>query len=465
MLNLVNKIVTVILTLIVMINYSNGDIRDENVLLDKKNFTTEKIETCEQFKEKYLQYLINNRQYFVDKSGNYYAIVYWLQGTTDDSYAPFKLYDLNVTSLGTFEGCKEDAISFKNDHKSLIFRLKELQFFKPVDRFIQPPELEDANKVENVKSCGEFDDKVVQESTTGFVIYKNKLTNGFTKSCLWKGCARYTYLYSSRPKPRSQNDLLLKPEPFGFYWNEKRDTTDNRKIVYKNYCDEGLLNFTTIQNGKTVDLYQKLSNFTFYNIESKTKKLHQIKPYLMKRLSSCKEFNQYLENHNNILDNYIYFSDIRDPEQLYYHAMKVNLYGPEDLREKPYLLIYQRINYRHEGFAPRRNPTPYLFVGCQVADGQNKNDRLRFQEDSNLSVQVALELKDLLFYDHNEMPLLQGSKEIEMEDIASGREVPPYGRLIKRVMEDTASGREARNHNVKVDSVMEDIASGREGSN
>ena len=64
MFNLHNKIITVILTLIIMINYCNGYINDKNVLSDIDKFTIEKIETCEQFNEKYSQYLTNNYQYF-----------------------------------------------------------------------------------------------------------------------------------------------------------------------------------------------------------------------------------------------------------------------------------------------------------------------------------------------------------------------------------------------------------------
>ncbi len=410
MLNLVNKIITVIFTLFVMINNCNGFIPDKNVLLDKDKFTSEEIETCKKFKEESSQYLINNYLYFVDKSGNYYVIHYSLHGTTEDTYAPFTLYELDGTYSGEFQECKDGFISFEGSHKHLKLGLKGLHFFKPVDRFIQPPELEDANKVENVKTCEEFNDKVVQESTTGFVIYKNKLTNGFTKSCFWKGCARHTYLYSNLPKPRTLNELFLRPEPFGFYWEEK-STLDNQKILYQN-CDDGRLNFITSENGKLGELkYWKLSNFTFYNIKSKTRRLEEVELHLSKKLSTCKQFEEYLRNHKNILDGYIYFSSTRDPKNLIYYAMKVNLYGPEDSREKAYLLKYKKINSKYDGFAPVS--LIELFVGCESQ--VFKNDKLIYEvDDSSYGGRYFRELKELLFYDAD-APYSEGSLGLEMK--------------------------------------------------
>ena len=418
MLNLVNKIITVILTLIVMINYCNGFINDKSVLLDNNKFTSEEIKTCEKFKEEFSQYLINNFQYFVVKRNDFYRLEYTREGRNVGIYAPFTLYELEThVNSGEFGGCKDNGIEFVSNHKPFIFKLKDIHFFKPVDRFIQPPELEDANKVDFVENCKEFNDIVVENSTTGFMIYKNRLTNSFNRFCLWQGCARNSYVYSNLPKPRSWTEFRLRSEPFGFFWY-KNTSLSNPKVVYQN-CADGRLHFIESANGSPIgNQFLELSKLTFYIIKSKTKRLSQIEPYSMKRLSSCKEFNQYLENHNNILDDYIYFSDIRNPNKLYYHTMRVNLYGPADFREKPYLLTYQDTNPKFDGYEPH-HPS-FLFLGCKFEGRENRNgevtnkDRLLFENESNTTQMAYLELREILFYEGDE-PQSDGASGFEMK--------------------------------------------------
>ena len=405
MLNLVNKIITVILTLIVMINYSNGYITDKNVLSDLDKFTREEIKSCEQFKEEHSKYIINNMQYFLDKNGDYYILNYKIFGTTYDIYAPFKLYKLETKKYsGEFIECKDNIIHFIFNKNKLTFKLKDLQFLKPVDSFVQPPELRDADIIEKVDTCKEFNESVIQKNTTGFLIFVDKFANSFTRVCWLKGCTFNHYFYSESPKTAS-----LSLDPSGFYWEEKVDSGNNIKWVYQN-CDRDQLNFIKRENGKDdVNSYIKLPILKFYNINPKTRILEDVKSHLWKKLTTCEEFNDYLKDDKSILDGYIYFSDLVNPKNPIYYAMKVNLYGPADSRERANLLNYTQINSTYEGFAPVTRIK--LFVGCESK--LIKGDGLTYELDGDSRESYFIKLKNLLFYGGSQ-PYLDSASVIEM---------------------------------------------------
>ena len=179
MFNLHNKIITVIFTLITMINYCNGYITDKNVILDKKNFTTEEIKTWEQFKEESSKYLINNLQYFHDRKENYYTLIYNFYGNPD-THAPDILYKLEtVKKLNIYKDCKHDVLYFEHNQKHLTLALKDIRFFKPIDTFVQPPELRDADDIGVVTTCEEFNDKVIRVhrlfNVTNHAIWRSRI--------------------------------------------------------------------------------------------------------------------------------------------------------------------------------------------------------------------------------------------------------------------------------------------------
>ena len=233
---------------------------------------------------------------------------------------------------------------------------------------------------------------------------------------MWKGCAANSYYYSELSKSESWTDYFLRPDPFGFYWRETKDYGNKRKLVYQN-CDKDELNFIEHNNGEPDSPAKvRLSNLTFYNIKPKTRSLDDVKLHLSKSLSNCKQFEEYLRNNNNILNGYIYFSRMEgNPKVLEYYAMEVNLYGPEDSREKAYLLAYQTINSTHKGFSPVN--LIELFERCQKTTSETiyKNDSLIFALDSDERESFYIELKDLLFYD--EHSYTQGPSGIEMKTL------------------------------------------------
>ena len=411
MFNLHNKIITVIVTLIVMINYSNGFIPDKNVFLDTEKFTTEKIETCEQFHEKYSQYLINNYQYFFDGKENYYALYYdFKRARTERIHEPFILFYIETDKkLSEFKECKDNVIYFEFNQRHFTFVLKDIHFLKPVDTFVQPPELRDADNIGVVTTCKEFDDKVIQQNTSGFLIFKDK-GNGFIRGCLWQGCSLNYYTYFIPAKTE-----LLRSNPFGFYWKGKFEVERNSMDYIYQDCDNDQLNYIEYVNSRyDRTIHYTLSGLTFYNIKPKTRRLEDIQSHLLKKLSTCEQFEEYLKQDKYILDGYIYFDYIENPKKSIYYAIKVNLYGPEKSRERASLLTYKKLNSRYYGFFPYE--PPLLFVGCESK--VLKNDRLIFHLDSDSSDTYHFELKDLLFYDVNE-PLSEGPSGIEMQYLST----------------------------------------------
>ena len=401
MLNLVNKVVTVILTLIVMINNCNGFITDKNVLLDEGKFTPKRVTTCAEFEEQSSQYSINNTQFIYYKPDTYLSLLYANDGINEDTYVPFRLYNRNKL-LGMYKDCKDAVLYFGSEQKEFTLELRRMLLLKPKDTFVKPPELIDADTIGKVTTCKEFDDKVIQKNTSGFFIYKDKLGNLYSRVCIWKGCAVNFYYYSELPESESWTDLFRRPDPFGFYWMEKKDIANDPKLVYQD-CNNDKLNFIEhYKGGPDSHVTQRLSNLTFYNIKPKTRSLKDLKLHFSVSLLTCNQFYEYLKNHKNTSDGYIYFFDPRNPDTIVdqYFAMKVYLYGPEDSRERPYLLSYKQIDSTHKGFFPVKRIE--LFVRCinPTALTVFRNDSLMFESDSNYST-VYSELKDLLFYDGN----------------------------------------------------------------
>ena len=306
---------------------------------------------------------------------------------------PYILYNIRTREeLGLFKECRGNAIYF---HRR--FELNDIHFLKPVDSFVQPPELESADKIVAVNNCEDFDKHVIQVNTSGFLIYKDKLTGTFHRICMKSGCAINYYSYSELPISPSFVDFFRTPVPFGFFWREWFNDKTNLKMIYQK-CDNGKLKFVLHQNGMPL-LFEEtflLSNLTFYNIQPENERLDYVKLHLNHMLISCEEFYNYLKDPMNILNGYIYFSDSGYDALLVNYAMKVNIYGPETLREKPYLL-----NYKHtiNGYVRSYSP-PWLFVGC-VSKSINSSfvsDSLRFERDSDTNKVFFMPLLYLTFY-------------------------------------------------------------------
>ena len=421
MLNILKKIITVIFTLIIMINYCNGFIPYTEVLSDINKFTKEKINNCEEFTQESSKYLVNYFQYFVDSRNNYYVISYEASKHRD-TFSPFMLYRVeNSEELGDFKHCSENIIYFEINGKLSKFELKDIVFLKPVNSFVQPPELIDADKISAIDNCDDFDKNVIQVNTSGFLVYKDNLSGNFHRLCMYNGCDLHYYLYSSeeRPKPKSFMKFFGKPEHFGFFWSEKLlNGEEHPKIIYHT-CHNGKLRFLSYKKNDDTDKsgYQNLYNLTFYNIRSKTKSLKQVESHLNDTLSTCNEFNGYLKNPMNILDDYIYFSDTRDETKPINYAMKVNLYGPENLRERPYLLEYKSINPLHKGYAPHSES--WLFVSCQSPSRHSSliKDSLVFEQDKDPRNTYLIPLDHLQFY--SKKTISDEGSGIEMQELKS----------------------------------------------
>ena len=402
MLSLINKIITVVFTLI-MINYCNGYITDTTVLSNSGKFTRERINTCEQFNKESSEYLINRFKYFVDRNDNYYALGYFhlakfWQGNYSFIETPSELYNIKTkVSLGLFMKCVDGIIYFKNK-----FELHDIFFLKPVDKFIQPPELSDADKIETFNNCEDFDKKVKQVNTSGFLIFKN-LNGNFFKFCMQQGCAlKYYSSFELEDASTSFTDLFVTDKPFGFFWSERKlYGIDNSKLIYTECSSNKLIFQDKIYNPDTIKHYF-FSAITFYNIKSQTETLEQVKSHLDYKIGTCKEFDSYLKKPINTLDGYIYFSDSRDETQPINYAMKVRINGPENLRERPYLLEYKQINHRHEGYVPQSGL--WLFVSCQSKSSNPSfiNDSLVFEQESNPNKNFIIQLNHFTFNNPSE---------------------------------------------------------------
>ena len=405
MLNLINKIITVIFTLIIMINYCNGDHLNLISLSNEDNFTKKNINNCLDFNEDSSQYLVNTFQYFVDKDKNYYRIAYHEYSIHDQIKSlPVELYNINNSKvLGFFKGCLHSIIYFEIPNKKRQFELKDIHFLMPVDKFVQPPELQNAHKIRIVKTCEEFNTQVMQVNNTGFLIYKDNLSGTFHRMCMQTGCAINYYTYSLKPKFEQDSetfmDFLAGFETFGFYWSEKSNPEDMSKMIYQE-CFGEKLKFSRKIDGIHQN-YESLilSNLTFYNIQNYTLDLGDIRFDLKEKLNTCEEFTSYLKEPMNILNGYIYFSDLTPDTQPKHYAMKANPYGPYDLKEKPYLLMYRQINSNDTVYAPGLDPL--LFFGCRTRGKKSKamSDSLVFKEDDiQPHKKTVIRLDTLNFY-------------------------------------------------------------------
>ena len=426
MLNLLNKIITVIFTLVIIINYCNGDIIDASALSDGNKFTREGLQDCPEFNSLSEHLLINNFQYFVDKDNNYYAIHYYeyISHANRFSTEAHQLYNVKTNEkLGEFKGCIKDSIHFNKE-----FKLKDISFLKPVDSFVQPPELKSAHKLGMIKNCEEFDKHVLQVNTSGFLIYKDELSGTFHRICREEThCAINDYSYSRQPRSTSFLDRFRSPEPFGFFWKEWFNYEERSKLIYKD-CKDGKLKFILYRNGRpTVNPehhehpdheYFTLSHLTFYNIKPKIKSLDHVKSNLNLYISTCTEFNRYLENPINISNGYIYFSDLRDDTNPLNYAIKINPYGPENLRERSHLLIYRSID-SIKAYLPLFS-SPRLFLGCIRKDKDKSsliiNDSLVFELDSNPNDYYPIPLHILTFYN----PVSKNESDMEMKEFIPG---------------------------------------------
>ena len=232
----------------------------------------------------------------------------------------------------------------------------------------------------------------------------------YAKSWLLSSNVLNYYYYSESPKTKS-----LGTDPFGFFWKDTSGSRYNIKWIYHN-CHNGTLTLLKkVTDQPSSSGYITLSNLTFYNIKPKTRTLEDVQSHLLKTLSTCEQFDKYLKNHKNILDGYIYFFDTRLGKDLNYLAMKVNLYGPEDIREKQYLLRYTEINSKNKGFVPLK-PVQF-FVSCQT--NLFSSGRLIYESDSDSKKTFFIELKNLLFYDEPQAEsgetYIDGHKAIEMK--------------------------------------------------
>ena len=370
-------------------------IANTDILSNENNFSAEKLETCAEFNAIYSKYVVTDYIYFFDKQKNYYGIKYDIRDLDPHatSLKPTRILTIgkDVEFYGDFIKCDSDNnLVVKDNIDKIKIKIKDMTFLKPLDSFTQPPELKDSVLVGTVASCSDFNE-MLKNNTTGFLIYKSKLGNYFVRQCIWIGCT--TNYYDNIPL--SQYVSQSHPQPYEFFWNIKFDKNGPTE-VYKE-CKNQHLYFTEyLSSYREVTL--PLLNLSFYNIKPQTEDIKKVKIHLVKEINTCNDFNKYLEDPINILNNYIYFAytdDTRNPE---YYALKVKLLGPEINREMSYLLRYKPINEMNCSYAPLYESK--LFVKCDK-EPISKKDSLFFVLERDHKKTYFIDLSKLKFYDKN----------------------------------------------------------------
>ena len=301
-----------VISILIIFKYSYSSIIiDVNDLANDNHFTKVKILKCIDLYNNFSDYLVHDHLYFV-QDNSYYALDYNIRTEVPEGpfFLPKYLVEvLNPTNRFKYFICRsiDNTLLFENGIPFPRFKLESIFFLKPIDSFVQPPELNSYERISDITSCDDFDKNVIRDIETGTIIYKNKYQGNYSKQCLFSGCIPSLYKYSTNST--------------GSFFN-----WDKGNAVYDK-CEARRLLYNYYNNGENYKFNLYLPNLIFYKPKPLT--LNNLQDRLTLKLLSCKDFHEYWGNYANTLNNHIYFSYL-EKDQLSYFAIKYNEKGAEN---------------------------------------------------------------------------------------------------------------------------------------